>query len=1193
METKEKKGPEIFAHMLSREEIDALPGREMKEKRTDVGKLYDLGDGHYQAVLYPEPVHIQNAQGEWEEIDHTLVQKGDAYENTSPDLSVRFSPGGCVTLSQENHTLSWSLPDAAPVCPEEIKPEKKSDIPRQDEKIHLESAVKYQELLPGVDMLARIRPNRFKDTLVFKNQQAVRPVEFHLHAPGMRLVQKENGDVLALDGDEMIFRLPAPFAVDEQGDPIPGSAHVDLKELDRGYWAWIVSLDAAYAAHASFPISLDPVVETGRTSDAASMAYVSSANPSTSYPVNTQETTKIAHNHYSLGECYTFLRFEPNALPVIDSSYYVTAATLTMKSTSNNDDRHVYLREVLNDWNASTITYTMATNGTVNVGDKYLEYDNAGVAGSTLDFNIANQVRKWYSGTNNGLRLEILESGLVQLGAMGAVYDKPYVTITYVSLAGLEGYLAQESHGCGRAGTAYVGLFNGNLVVAHQDTNMNGSLMPFSVTRYYNSCYRDVNPFGAGYGWKYSSQQTLHQETIGSVLHYVYMDGDGTRHHFKQTSGSWNDLSGLSLKLTFSGSTATITDKGDNTMTFDKPTVEFNNNYSNVKMIKTMADAQGNTITFTHNSSRLTTAIKDGANRTTTLTATSITAPGMNAVTSVLTSNKLTKITHEDGKYVQYAYDSSTGLLNKMTNHDNSSLEFTYTSQAPYRVTLVTYKDKNSAVCGGRKYEYGDCRTTVTEMIPNGSALTEGKTLVYHFNDAGNVVSVNDGLGYGCFAGYSASMPLNHPEYTSKMQRAVNNYLKNHNFLSVNTDWTSQNLNGATGSGAYNSDEIYAGGRAYKLSKTNASGQVTVYQNVTLAKNKTYTFSCYYKTAGSSSVQIRAEYKNSSGTTVYAESATAVSTDRWDRIFVPFTVPSNSTSTTVTIRMMAVGGSGSVWVDAAQVEDGPVANRYNLMQNGAFTMNSSGVPTGWSAGTENVAADDCLVSGSAVISGRPTELTGNVLRLKGAPGKDKYFYQYFSCMGNAGDTYVAGGWSANYSRPRFDTATGVPCLYQMEVLARATSSGNYVSAGKVRWSDEWSGWHFAAIPVVMPVNYSDVRIILTYRNNLNEAQFSNLFLHREEFGKTFAYDSSGNVTSVKNLAALQSYATYDSFNNMLTYRQPGRPSSAQYTQTWGSSDAEKKKHLLRTSKSPLSIWQEYSYDSKGNPTSAKTRNGSS
>ena len=1190
MESKEKQEKLVYAHMLSHEEINALPGREMKEKRTQTSKLYDLGGGHYQAVLYPEPVHIKNAQGEWEEIDHTLTRKEKVLMNESSDLSVQFAPGGGIALSRGTHTLSWILPDAQPVeAEEEIPTEKKLPLfPRHPEDRVLESTVQYPELFPGVDMTAQILPGRFKDTLVFKNDQAVRPVEFHLYAPDLRLIQQENGDVLAMDEEQIIFRLPAPFAMDEQGNPVRGSAHVALKELDRGYWAWIVELDKEFAANAAFPVCLDPVVETEQTTDAVSMAYVTSKNPSTNYPA-TGYSSNIAHNNYNWGECYTFLRFD--SLPVIDSSYYVTAATLTMKSTADNGGKHVYLREVLDDWSSTTITYTKATNGEVNVSDKYLEYANAGSTGTAVNFNIANQVRQWYAGTNHGLRLEMIDEGLVQLGAMGATYYKPYVTIDYISLAGLEGYLAQESHNCGRAGTAYVGLFNGNLVVAHQDTNMNGSLMPFSVTRYYNSCYHDVNPFGAGYGWKYSSQQTLHRETIGSVLHYVYMDGDGTRHHFKQTSGTWNDLSGLSLKLTISGSTATIADKGDNTMTFDLPTAEFNNNYSNVKMIKTMADALGNTVTFTHNSSRLTTAIKDGANRTTTLTAASITAPGMNAVTSVLENNKLTKITHEDGKYVQYAYDAATGLLNKMTNHDNSSLEFIYTSQAPYRVTLVTYKDKNGAVCGGRKYEYGDCRTAVTDMIPSGSALTAGKTLVYHFNDAGNVVSVNDGLGYGCFAGYSSSMPLNHPEYTSKMQRAVNNYLKNHHFLTVNSDWTSALLNGASGSGAYNSEQVYAGGRAYKLEKTSTAGQVTVYQNVTLTKGKTYTFSCYYRTANAAAVQLRVEYKNSSGTTVNTDSATAASTDRWDRIFLPFTLPSNSTSATVTVRMMATEGIGSVWVDAAQVEDGPVANRYNLLQNGAFTMNSSGVPTGWTAGSENVAADDCLVSGSNIISGRPSELKGRVLRVKGAAGKTKTFSQYFSCIGSSGDTYVAGGWSANYSRPRTPASASAPCRYEMEIRAKIGSS--YTSVGKVQWSEEWSGWQFGAIPIVMPGDYTDVMIVITYQNNLNEAQFSNLFLHKEEFGKTFAYDTSGNVTSVKNLAALQSHATYDSFNNMLTYQQPGRPGTAQYTQTWGSTDAEKKKHLLRTSKSPLSIWQEYSYDSKGNPTSAKTRNNSS
>ena len=42
------------AKMLSHEELSELPGKEIPWKRTVSSKTYDLGGGHYQAVLYPE-----------------------------------------------------------------------------------------------------------------------------------------------------------------------------------------------------------------------------------------------------------------------------------------------------------------------------------------------------------------------------------------------------------------------------------------------------------------------------------------------------------------------------------------------------------------------------------------------------------------------------------------------------------------------------------------------------------------------------------------------------------------------------------------------------------------------------------------------------------------------------------------------------------------------------------------------------------------------------------------------------------------------------------------------------------------------------------------------------------------------------------------------------------------------------------
>ena len=172
----------------------------------------------------------------------------------------------------------------------------------------------------------------------------------------------------------------------------------------------------------------------------------------------------------------------------------------------------------------------------------------------------------------------------------------------------------------GRAGVGHVSLYNGNLIFERQDSSCSGNRMPVSISHIYNSCYRNVTAFGTGAGWKMNVQQTLHRETLedadGTSTYYVYMDEDGTRHHFKSVSGEWKDQSGKGMTLTISGSTATITDKGHNKWVFDLPTVEFNNNYANGKMLKTLSEASGNIMTVTA-SGNILENVEDGIGRNT------------------------------------------------------------------------------------------------------------------------------------------------------------------------------------------------------------------------------------------------------------------------------------------------------------------------------------------------------------------------------------------------------------------------------------------------------------------------------------------------------------------------------------------------------------------------------------------------
>lgn len=690
-------------HRFTQEEINNLPGRELKAKRTRSSKTYSLGNGLYQSVIYPDDIHYRNQKGEWEDIDHTLTQESGAFCDHSGDLAVKLAPGGCITLTKGEHSLSWQIAGAADV--EAAAENTKSRFLRHNENHRIENRAVYADIFPDVDFVCDLTANRFKDTLIFKNPAALRPVEFVIHAEGLILRQSPSGAVVAMRDTTPIFRLPAPCVVDENGAPIPGSARGVLSRISDHEWRWVCEVDAEYAASASYPLRLDPVVETEQTSAAMSMAYTSSKKPAANYPA-TGYSTLIASNDYSLGKVCTYLRFEDDALPVIDPSYYVTAATLNMRTVDGTatTSAAVYLKEVKETWAQNTITY----NTRPAVAEEAAEYYMApNASGFNLSFNIANLMRKWYNGENNGIMLETTSGGLVKLGGAGATYHKPYVTITYVSLAGLESYLAQDSISCGRAGTAHIGLFNGNLVFSHQETSMNGNLLPVSIGRYYNSCYHDVNAFHAGQGWKFSTQQTLHKETIDSTVHYVYTDGDGTRHFFKMTDGAWKDLSGLQLTMEISASTATIIDKGGSKMHFPLPVNEFwvdgKETYANVTWITSVENACGTKAEFVHSkaASGEFSISKDGAGRSTTATVNTdlmiakLQAPGMNPVQyEYNTSAQLTKITHPDGAVTRYSYNSK-GLLETITNCDHSGIRIIYQDGIAYRVKEVQMLDTN------------------------------------------------------------------------------------------------------------------------------------------------------------------------------------------------------------------------------------------------------------------------------------------------------------------------------------------------------------------------------------------------------------------------------------------------------------------------------------------------------------------
>ena len=282
-----------------------------------------------------------------------------------------------------------------------------------------------------------------------------------------------------------------------------------------------------------------------------------------------------------------------------------------------------------------------------------------------------------------------------------------------------------------------------------------------------------------------------------------------------------------------------------------------------------------------------------------------------------------------------------------------------------------------------------------------------------------------------------------------------------------------------------------------------------------------------------------------------------------------------ATSTSATLYFIAVG-TGTLWLDAAQFEEGCVANRYNLIRNGDFSYNSSGVPTFWTANGSNDSDDELIATDDLM---HPIFLHYNVMRIYGDPQTNKGIYQDLPISGSEGDVYVASGWARGYSRPIGDD----PRRFGIRVAFK-NSSGTRENADVLSWNEEWTNWQYISGAVIAPCDYTAIRFNVDYEENLNYADFDGFALYKEEFGNTFAYDEDGNVTAVKDLASKQAKAEYDDYNNLISYVQPGRADDEKTIISYGSLDSEKKRRLPESVTTPAGVYTRNEYDSMGNVT---------
>ena len=928
-------------------------------------------------------------------------------------------------------------------------------------------------------------------------------------------------------------------------------------------------------------------------------------------------------NYY--GNRLTYLKVVD--LPRLGANHFITSAKLCVRNVyAPTADTAIMCKEVLKDWDPETITYDHQPD----VSGVYQDYCRVVKNQySWKEFDVTSLARKWYLGDNHGVQLSApeSESSFSQLHSSETA-NQPYFVLEYASLAGLESYLTYDHQSAGLAGTGSVSLVNGNLIFAHADTAMNGNRLPVSVTHYYNSCDSDKDEFGMGYGWRTSLHQTLHKVLYNGEVEFVYTDGDGTEHFFKKNKDDqkkYSDQSGLSLTLEVGDENITITDKGDNVMTFplvsDTPTEDAPE--TGKALIQKIQDAVGNEVTVTAlaDSPLKIASVTDGANRVTTLHYTDdrcdrIQTPWQNENSCVCFNyynEETLYITHEDGRMSKYEYALANGYHLLMSA---SAIEKHVDQQPDKKLADVTYKYSNTNAIDGLPHCITHATVTGTK---NGTTLTaanvsytygnhmalvkneiSGKTLRYHFNDDGNQVSVDDELGYAMYTRYdrtddNANAPINHATERSRMQRVVRNLLLDPMCEENSSVWEKS----STGTITRDQSTRQFGLVSYRLTIW-SSDCVYVRQAVTLTPGKSYTLSGYVRSGGPRGVMRIAYTVGEQEITLDSEPGKVwEKTDNmpYERVSVSFTLPENAEPKVYCMAycdMQNGFAGGNCWFDAMQLEEGLTLNHFNMVQNSDFSVTGTdGKPKAWTVGKNDASyvkvlpletpkdefhAPDCLKHDNT-----------QKIRLAGRYDRTVTYYQQFRHYGKIGDRFTVGGWCSSFAKKN-DPDNYIYCRITVQFTSAdpVTDKSYWATGGSAVFNAEEGNWQFASAGIVAPNNCTYIRVVLQMNRQMNFADFTGIYLYPEAFGTQYIYDKNGNRKTRKMLYGGQEKSEFDDADNLTKHTAAGRTVSSAFH--YGDTEAEQKKHLLLKSIAPLGSVSTFSYDNFGNPLTSQVQN---
>ena len=350
--------------------------------RGETEKHFRLSDGSYLAVMYGMPVHYQDTDGSWQDIDNsplmiTNADNSTSYQISNADKFTCFSSeltnGTIFSTSVGKYSVSMQMLDSAQLTEERNSGQRdvgsaedmnlstseevlqifsSSAVAQIEESVDLavndhgqrgwqmtdltpeklRSSVIYENVFQGVDLRYETQGYNIKEEIIIRNPQNNYQYDFLLKLEGLTAAMNSQGIIALVDKNgTVIYEIPAPYMFDGEGEYSEAVTY-SLRTVKDGA-ILSISADESWIndANRKFPVVIDPtlnlIVNSNNNSEDANMyiTFVEENEPEqTAQGANPIYVGYGIETHELRGYIYV------NTLPDLPAGTFVTQAVLEL-----------------------------------------------------------------------------------------------------------------------------------------------------------------------------------------------------------------------------------------------------------------------------------------------------------------------------------------------------------------------------------------------------------------------------------------------------------------------------------------------------------------------------------------------------------------------------------------------------------------------------------------------------------------------------------------------------------------------------------------------------------------------------------------------------------------------------------------------------------------------------------------------